>query len=99
VIFDAPCLYQEMIERGEQLCVKYNIQYKYVECYVDSYDLIQERLLTRERKISQIQGTTYEAFRHAIQQSKKSDKYEYLIVDSSEPIDTYLNQVIEYIMK
>lgn len=99
VIFDAPCLYEEMIEMGEQLCLKYNIKFKYVECYVDNYELIQERLLARERKISQIQGTTYEAFRHAIQQSKKSDKYEYLIVDSSEPIDTYLNQVIEYIMK
>lgn len=97
VIFDAPCLYEEMVEMGEQLCLKYKIKYKYVECYVDNYELIQQRLLTRERKLSQIEGTTYEAFKHAIQQSKKSDKYEYLIIDSSKPMETYLNKVIEYI--
>lgn len=51
VIFDAPCFYEEMIEMGEQLCLKYNIKYKYVECYVDNYELIQERLLTREEKL------------------------------------------------
>lgn len=97
VIFDAPCLYEEMIEIGKQLCLKYQIKYKYVECYIDNYELIQERLITRERKISQIQNTTYEAFRNGIQQSKKSEKYEYLIVESSHPIETYLSRVIEYI--
>lgn len=97
VIFDAPCLYEEMIEMGEQLCLKYKIKYKYVECYVDNYELIQQRLLTRERRISQIESTPYESFRHAIQQTKKSDRYECLTVDSSEPIETYLNKVIEYI--
>lgn len=97
VIFDAPCLYEEMIEKGQQLSAKYKAQYKYVECYVDNYELIQNRLMTRERKISQIQSTTYEAFRNGIQQSKKPEKYEYLMVDSSKPIETYLNSVIEYI--
>ncbi|OMF17464.1 ATP-binding protein [Paenibacillus amylolyticus] len=97
VIFDVPCLYEKMIEIGEQLCLKYKIKYKYVECCVDNYELIQQRLLTRETKISQIESTTYEAFKHGIQQSKKSEKYEYFIVDSSKPIETYLNKVIDYI--
>lgn len=54
VIFDSPCLYEEMIEKGTGLAKKYNVKYKYVECYLDDSNEINARLKSRERMISQI---------------------------------------------
>ncbi len=34
VIYDYPCLYEEMTSNGIRLSEKYNVIYKYVECYL-----------------------------------------------------------------
>lgn len=44
VIFDSPCLYQEMIDKGTYLSKKYNVKYKYVECYLSDIHEINFRL-------------------------------------------------------
>jgi predicted kinase len=55
VIFDSPCLYEEMVIKGTELAEKYKAKYKYVECYLDDRNEINRRLKDRERMISQIQ--------------------------------------------
>ncbi|UPK46378.1 AAA family ATPase [Paenibacillus pabuli] len=97
VIFDSPCFYSEMIERGSSLSQKYNAKYKYVECYLNDYQEISKRLQHRERMISQISGTSEEDFRNNINESKRPNDVQCLLVDSSQPIETYLNYVLNYI--
>lgn len=44
VIFDSPCFYTEMVEKGLALSKKHNVRYKYVECYLNNFKEIQIRL-------------------------------------------------------
>lgn len=86
-----------MIERGSSLSKKYNAKYKYVECYLNDYQEISKRLQNRERMISQISGTSEEEFRKNINESKRPNDIQCLLVDSSQPIEMYLNNVLNYI--
>jgi predicted kinase len=97
VIFDSPCLYEEMIEKGTRLSEKYGVDYKYVECYLNDFELINSRLKSRERMISQIPEAKEENFHYTINNSIKPDNIECLIVDTSLPLDHYLTDVMNYI--
>ena len=98
VIFDSPCLYGKMVEKGISLSKKYNVKYKYVECYVDDIEEIRFRLSTRERMISQIKDVqSNEDFYYTINNSKKSLEYKSLVVDSGQPLENYIQQVMDYI--
>lgn len=98
VILDSPCLYEEMVEKGVSLAKKHKARYKYVECYLKDMQEINTRLKTRKRMICQIeQVASEEGFRYAIENSKKPSDMKCLTVDSSQPIESYLNNVIEYL--
>jgi predicted kinase len=98
VIFDSPCLYEEMIVKGTGLAKKYNVTYKYVECYLDSSHEINNRLKNRERMISQIKEiSSEEAFRYTIKNSKKPTEYKCLVVDTGKPLESYIQTVMQYI--
>ena len=98
VIFDSPCLYEEMITKGTSLTEKYHVKYKYVECYLDDYNEINTRLKHRDSMISQIKAVTSEkAFRHTIENSKKPENKKCLLVDTSKPMKSYLHTVIKYL--
>ncbi|MEH7443609.1 AAA family ATPase [Bacillus sp. JJ1122] len=98
VIFDSPCLYEEMVEKGTQLAEKYDASYKYVECYLDDIEEINFRLKNRERMISQIEEIqSEEAFKFTIANSKKPAGYPYLVVNTGQQIENYILDVIEYI--
>lgn len=98
VIFDSPCLYEEMVEKGTYLADKYSIAYKYVECYLDDRNEINFRLKNRERMISQIQEiSSEEAFQYTIKNSKKPVNLRCLVVDTSQPLESYVQTVIQYI--
>lgn len=98
VIFDSPCLYQEMIDKGINLSKKYHVKYKYVECYLDDFYEINDRLQNRKRMISQIEEVTSEgSFKYTIENSKKPNDYPYLVVDTRRPLKSYLTEVINYI--
>ncbi len=98
VIFDSPCLYEEMVDRGIDLAKKYNAKYKYVECYLNDINEVNYRLKNRERMISQIREvSSEEAFVHTIENSKKPIDFHCLIVDTSRPLVSYINEVINYI--
>ncbi|MET3697899.1 AAA domain-containing protein [Bacillus oleivorans] len=99
VILDSPCFYTEMIERGMKLARKYDAQYKYVECYLNDLQEIDRRLKNRARMISQIHSViaTEEQFQSWVNNSKRPEGIDYLVVDSSKPIRHYFNRVIQYI--
>jgi len=54
VILDSPCFYEVMVTRGTALADKYAAKYKYVECFLDDFHEINNRLKNRQRKTSQI---------------------------------------------
>lgn len=98
VIFDSPCLYSEIVDKGISLSEKYNIKYKYIECYVQDMDEVNYRLKKRQRMLSQIeQITSKESFNKAISSSKRPQDDNYLVIDSSKPLDSYIDHAIQYI--
>ena len=98
VILDSPCLYEEMIEKGTNISRKYNADYKYIECYLDDFVEINNRLKSRERLISQIsEVTSEEAFFISLINSKKPTNFTYLVVNTKDPLDKYFHDVIDYI--
>lgn len=98
VIFDSPCLYEEMVEKGTFLAKKYNVKYKYIECFLDDSRVINFRLKNRERMPSQIKEIhSEEAFQFTVNNSKKPKGYNCLVVDTREPLESYLQYVMKYI--
>lgn len=98
VVFDSPCLYQEMIDRGTDLSKKYNVKYKYVECYLNDIHEINYRLKNRERMISQIREVkSEEIFKYTIENSKKPSEYKCMVIDTGKPLESYINDVMKYI--
>ncbi|ANA82321.1 ATP-binding protein [Paenibacillus glucanolyticus] len=97
VIFDVPCLYSEMLDNGLHLAKKYRARYKYVECFLSDYKEICNRLQNRKRMISQISETTEELFISALNGSKRPLDIKYLVIDSSQSIESYLHDVLDYI--
>jgi predicted kinase len=99
-ILDSPCFYTEMVEKGVELSKKHNASYKYVECYLNEIQEIQNRLKKRTRMISQIQQVASEqAFLEWVDNSKRPSDIQCLRVDSGKPIDSYIDEVILYINK
>lgn len=98
MIFDSPCLYQEMVVRGIALSKKYNVKYKYVECYLNDFNEVNHRLRKRDSMISQIKEVnSEEVFKSSIKNNKKPTDYPYMVVDTSRPFESYINEVVNYI--
>lgn len=98
VILDSPCLYSGLLERGLSLAKKHSVKYKYVECYLNDIETINYRLKNRERMLSQIQqASSVEGFNKAVNCSKRPSDSNYLVVDSSKPLEIYISDVIQYI--
>src|SRR2546423_608664 len=47
VIFDSPCFYEELLERGQRLARQAGAQYRYIECVVEDLHELDRRLRTR----------------------------------------------------
>lgn len=76
------------------------MKYKYVECYLDDLQEINFRLKNRERMISQIsEVTSEENFIYTLVNSKRPTDYQCIVVNTGEPIDSYINDVVNYIKK
>lgn len=98
VIFDSPCLYDEMVIKGTTLAEKSQVKYKYIECYLEDFAEINDRLKNRESLISQIKEANSEkAFYYTIENSKKTNDFNCLEVDTSKPIESYLQTALDYI--
>ncbi|MGE7982219.1 AAA family ATPase [Solibacillus sp. NPDC093137] len=98
VVLDSPCLYQEMVDRGIRLSKKYNVTYKYVECYLNDFQEINNRLKNRNKMVSQIEAAcSEETFKFTIENSKKPNEGAYIVVDTNEPLESYIDRVIGFI--
>ncbi|MEN1938828.1 AAA family ATPase [Paenibacillus sp. 102] len=97
VILDSPCLYTEMLEKGIRLSKKHRVKYKYVECYLNNIEEINNRLRKRKRMISQIRKVeSEEVFKKWLDGSKRPSDFTYLIVDSGQPLEDYIDEVMTY---
>ena len=56
VIFDSPCLYRDLLERGRELARAAGATYRYIECVLDDLDELDRRLRARPRLPSQLAG-------------------------------------------
>ncbi|QTD43386.1 AAA family ATPase [Sporosarcina sp. Te-1] len=98
VIFDSPCLYDEIIEKGIYLTKKHQTVYKFIECQLQDFTEVNRRLRSRERMVSQIaQAESEEAYYRTIRESKRPLGI-HLIVDTSRPVDSYFDQVMKYLL-
>jgi predicted kinase len=98
VIFDSPCLYEEMLGKGIGLAERHNAKYKYVECFLPDFQEINRRLSERERLASQIeQAHSEESFAVHVNLSQKPLNVEHLVVDSGQALEAYLDEVLSYI--
>jgi predicted kinase len=94
VILDSPCLYTELLERGTNLSQKYNVKYKYVECFLSDNKERDFRLKTRNRMISQVSEVPSEV-RDIIltienSKMKRPTETRHLIIDTAQPLTTYI---------
>ncbi|MCW1240954.1 AAA family ATPase [Bacillus pretiosus] len=100
VILDSPCLYEDMVEKGIKLSNKHGVKYKYIECYLNDMEEINNRLQTRKRMVSQIEKVESEvAFKKWLDGSKRPLNSEYLIVDSSKPLEQYAEKMMDYMCR
>lgn len=97
VIIDTPCYYEETIENGLKVSRKFGADYKYVECRTDSYEEINRRLKSRERRLSQINCAEESMFYSMYDKSKHPKELEIIVVDSSLPISSYIKDALDYI--
>ena len=89
--------YDDLVDNGINIANEYNAEYKYIECRVEDFEILNNRLKSRERSVSQIESTEKESFLEALEKSKRPTKTEHLIVDSSLPIEAYIQKVLKYI--
>jgi len=100
IIFDSPCLYSEIVEKGMDLARKYGYTYKYIECINENFMEVEERLSSRKSKLSQISKyKSYDIFVQALNGSKRPNDDNYIIVNSSKKIESYLSDVMDYIQE
>ena len=103
VVIDSPCSYDIIIEQGTALTKKYNIPYKFIECYLDLKLLseLNRRRVEREILPSQKLNTPIDEdeYKTSTDGLKRPAEYEYLLIDTSPDIKKYIGTVIEYLNK
>lgn len=99
VIIDTPCFYDRILENGIEIAKTFGAEYKYIECRLEDFDEVSSRLRTRECSVSQIKVAERERFLMAIDKSKKPVYYECLTIDTSLPVESYIEEVLIYISR
>lgn len=97
VIIDTPCFYEASLNNGIAISNEFEAEYKYIECRVENFALLNGRLKARKKSISQIDHIKEETFLRSLDSSKRPNGTECLIVDSSKPVTSYIDEVIRYL--
>lgn len=97
VIIDCPCHYAMTLERGINIANKFNAVYKFVECRLDDFEETNMRLKSRINKQSQYTSTNVEDFYKWNGKSQRPTNSKYIIIDTSMPISSYIQKVMQYI--
>ncbi|SFS54010.1 AAA family ATPase [Paenibacillus sp. BC26] len=101
VILDSPCLYQVLVEKGTALSEKHHAKYKYVECVLNDIHELNNRLKNRERMMTQIGPVDIpeEKWQEVINRAKRPLHVQCTKVDTSQPVDHYIGDVLLYLNK
>lgn len=99
VIIDTPCYYETGLNNGMRIAKKHGAYYKYIECRVDDYFVIKNRINTRNSLISQIKDTSVEMFHNTLERSVKPSDGNFFIVDTSGEDSYDIDLIDEYLKK
>lgn len=97
VIIDTPCYYIGIINNGIRISKKQGASYKYIECRVEDYSIIKNRIYTRDRLESQISNTSTERFNNTLDKSVKPRYGNFLTIDTSAEDSFDINLIEEYL--
>lgn len=111
VIHDSPCLYQNLLDRGQRLAAEFDVAYLYIECIVEDLAEIDRRLRTRSRHRSQLAGVYVEpttgsgkatmgetVFSNWMANMKRpADGY--LLLDTSRPAAVCIDEAMAYVRR
>lgn len=75
VIIDTPCFDQRIIDNGLRMSQDHQAAYKYIQCTVNGFETIIERIKTRENMPSQIGLPTRENYEHALKHVVRPETY------------------------
>lgn len=97
VILDTPCYYDGILNFGQELSTKFGASYKFIECKIDCYNELTNRLEKRERLETQIVTTTEEQFERSKDKSKRPNEDQYIVIDTSKEFETVLEEALRFI--
>lgn len=101
VIIDTPCYYKESLDNGIRVSKKYGASYKYIECKVEDYSIIENRIYSRERLPSQwsVKNISLERFKNALNKSEKPGNGDFLTMETSAEDSYDFNLIEEYLKR
>lgn len=97
VIIDTPCYYRGIIDKGQELAKQYKADYKFIECKVDDFEIIKNRITARDNMISQVKAPTFKGFERSKERAKRPEEYNYLIIDTSSLNNIEIDKVLTYL--
>jgi predicted kinase len=99
VIIDTPCYYKDSLNNGICISKKYGASYKYIECRVEEYSIIENRIYSRDRLVSQIESTSMERFNNALDKSIKPLDGNFLTINTCTEYSYDINLIEEYLIR
>ena len=98
VIIDTSCYLEETLAKGLALAEKYEADYKYIECRVDSYEDIERRIKTRENKESQMKEASIEKYKSLVDKSIIPENMDILILNTTSRESYDMEEVLDYLL-
>lgn len=109
VIFDSPCFYEELLERGQRLAREANAPYFYIECVLKDLVELDRRLKGRPSQRSQVRGLNESPvdvvegrpvnealFRNWIAHMKRPQS-NYLVLNTDRPLEICVQEALAYV--
>ncbi|MCL2376178.1 MAG: ATP-binding protein [Defluviitaleaceae bacterium] len=99
VVIDSPCSYEIILERGTNLAKRHRADYKFVECHLEDLIELNNRRTAREILPSQAYNTPIDEsqYQQSIKDLKRPADGNYLLIDTSQGVEHYIKNVIEYL--
>ena len=87
---------QNCLENGIKLAHQNNATYKFIECIVDDFTIIKNRIVSRHNMKSQITMPSIEGFNRAKEKAKRPAN-DFLLVDTTEFDDVDYKHIFNYL--
>jgi len=110
VIFDSPCFYADLLERGLSLARAFGARYRYIECVVTDTEMLDRRLQARDTQRSQRRGIAIppvdvgdvdvlskEAIHKQQLENTKRPSDACLSLDTTMALETCIRQCLDYV--